>query len=287
MKERVLQGDTWGPVFASKQVDKFGKEMLDESSSFMFWYKSIVPIPLLAQCNDVLGISEAGFKSVQLSSFLNVKAADKHSQFGASKCKSMIVSRKAPADFLIPKLKVDSWSKEIDENNIIKEVFEGKLPIENVETFVYLGAVISNDGSNLPDILRKRNKAIGTQKEILKLLKNLGPYTFVCARTYFLSLIRSSILYSGETMVSITEEEYRTIERFEESCLKEYLNTPRTCPTYFIYLMYAIIPARNQIHRMKLSYLHYIMQQPQYSILGQGVLLTPIIQLRVTGDLLL
>ena len=70
-------------------------------------------------------------------------------------------------------------------------------------------------------------------------------------------------------MVSIMEEEYRTIERFKESCLKEYLNTPRTCPAYFIYLTYAIIPARNQIHRMKLSYLHYIMQQPQDSILGQ------------------
>ena len=121
LKERVLQGDTWGPVFASKQVDKFGKEMLDESSSFMFWYKSIVPIPLLAQCNYILGISKVGFKSVQLSSFLNVKAVDKHSQFGASQCKSMIFSRKAPADFLIPKLKVYSWSKEIDENNIIKK----------------------------------------------------------------------------------------------------------------------------------------------------------------------
>ena len=78
----------------SAQVDSFGKEMLDTEPNFMYRYMGIVPIPLLGQVDDLLGVTEAGYKAKQLNSFVNVKTADKDLQFGPEKCKTMTFQRK-------------------------------------------------------------------------------------------------------------------------------------------------------------------------------------------------
>ena len=62
---KTMQGDTWAPAMASAQVDAFGKEMLDSNPTYMFKFKGEVPIPLLGQVDDLLGV--AGFKSEQLN----------------------------------------------------------------------------------------------------------------------------------------------------------------------------------------------------------------------------
>ena len=53
----VLQGEVWGPILASNQVDMFGKEMLQEDYSFMFQCKGYIPVPVLGQIDDTIGIS--------------------------------------------------------------------------------------------------------------------------------------------------------------------------------------------------------------------------------------
>ena len=59
---KTMQGDTWAPAMASAQVDSFGKEMLENQPSFMFKFNGEVPIPLLGQVDDLLGVAEAGLK---------------------------------------------------------------------------------------------------------------------------------------------------------------------------------------------------------------------------------
>ena len=96
-------------------------------------------------------------------------------------------------------------------------------------SMIYLGHVISKDGSNMPNITHKINKSIGTQKKIVKLVEPLALYTFECAVIYIESLLRSSILYASETMVNIKESEYRALERTEEYVLQKILKTSRSC----------------------------------------------------------
>ena len=91
INEIVMQGDTWASTMASVQCDRFGKELIDEDMSFLYRYKKYVPIGILGQIDDLIGVTEAGYKAQQMNSFLNVKTADKHLQFGPSKCKSMLV----------------------------------------------------------------------------------------------------------------------------------------------------------------------------------------------------
>ena len=56
--------------------------------------------------------------------------------------------------------------------------FIGKSEMECQDSLLYLGHVLSQDGRNMKNIIHKKNKSIGTQKQIPKMIKkNLGPYT--------------------------------------------------------------------------------------------------------------
>ena len=85
----VLQGDTWGPMLASVQVDTFGKSV--ERAGIGYLYKNVLPISMLGLVDDVVGVTEAGYKAQQLNVILNAKTAEKGLQFGIDKCKSMII----------------------------------------------------------------------------------------------------------------------------------------------------------------------------------------------------
>ena len=267
LTDRIMQGDTWAPAMASAQVDSFGKQMIEEEPSFMFMFKDVVPIPLLGQVDDLIGVAEAGVKTHQLNAFVNVKTANKDLQFGEDKCKYMIVSKKKPESFLHPNIKVDQWKVEHMKNNNVIDHFVGKTNIKEEKSLMYLGHMLSQNGDNMPNIINIRNKSIGTQKKILNLIEPMGPYRFEGAIIYVLSLLRNSILYASETMCNIKEKELRAVENIEEAVLKKIFKTKFSCPWHLLYLEAGIIPARYQIHRQILVFLQYILQQPKDSLM--------------------
>ena len=57
IEEIVLQGEVFGPLQCSVQVDTFGKECLEEGK-FLYKYKGCVDIPPLAMVDDLLTVSE-------------------------------------------------------------------------------------------------------------------------------------------------------------------------------------------------------------------------------------
>ena len=105
----VLQGDTWGSIMASVQVDSIGKHV--EEANIGYMYKNKLPISFLGLVDDVIGVSEAGHKAVQMNEIINTKSAEKSLQFGISKCKSMFVG-KVRQEFLDNELEIDKWSLE-------------------------------------------------------------------------------------------------------------------------------------------------------------------------------
>ena len=139
--------------------------------------------------------------------------------------------------------------------------------MQEEDSLLYLGHVISKNGGNMSNIIRRRNNSISTEKQILKMIKGLGPYTFEGAFIYIQSLIRTSLLYGSETMYNITEKELRAIESIEESAIQKALKTKRSCPKHILYLESGIYPARYIIHRKIMSFLKYILNQQNDSIL--------------------
>ena len=88
IRNSVIQGDVFGPIFCSKQVDTIGQECLEEHK-YTFMYKGEVEIPPLGMVDDLLCVSECGFKTSMLNSYINFETNGKKLQFGVAKCKKM------------------------------------------------------------------------------------------------------------------------------------------------------------------------------------------------------
>ena len=240
IKNVVLQGETWGSIMASVQVDSIGKEI--EQSGLGYQYKDILPVTLLGLVDDIIGITDAGYKAQQMNAVLNVKTAEKRLQFGAAKCKSMLVSKK-PESVLNSPLQVDSWKVEHEDNPItgdsdLVETYEGLVTIGQVPKYKYLGFMISCTGDNMLNIAEMKNKSTWIIRKIFNRLEilNLRQYYFECALIFLNVMLRSSILYACKTYYNLKEFEVRQLERIEENFLRKLFKTNRGCPIYQLYL---------------------------------------------------
>jgi hypothetical protein len=100
-----------------------------------------MPVSLLGLVDDLIGVTEACFRAVQMNEVINVKSAEKCLQFGVSKCKSMFVGqKKEKKSFLDLKLVVDKLD------------FQGQIPIEKTSEQKYLCFVLSSNGNNMANI---------------------------------------------------------------------------------------------------------------------------------------
>ena len=77
----VLQGDTFGSILASVQVDKIGQDCME--AGYFYLYKNVLQVGFLGLVDDIVGITEAGHKAHQLNAVMNVRTAEKTLQFGA------------------------------------------------------------------------------------------------------------------------------------------------------------------------------------------------------------
>ena len=69
--DSVLQGDTWGSILASVQVDRIGKACME--AGYFYKYKDKLPVGFLGLVDDIVGITEVGHKAQQLNSLINQK----------------------------------------------------------------------------------------------------------------------------------------------------------------------------------------------------------------------
>ena len=154
IKNCVLQGDTFGSILASVQVDSIGKECITEGYSYL--YKEILPIGFLGLVDDIIGVTEAGIKAQKMNAFINMKTAEKSLQFGPSKCKSMLVGKDL-SNVINSSLMVDKWSVQYVENmqtgeDDLKEIYCGLTKIKKTSEQRYLGFVLSSTGDNMANI---------------------------------------------------------------------------------------------------------------------------------------
>ena len=206
-------------------------------------------VTMLGMVDDIIGVSEAGYKAQQLNTIINTMTAEKGLQFGVKKCKSMLIG-KTSENIYENKLSVDKW--EISRKEDIKtgeelflESYEGQVQIEQTEQQKYLGFVLSSKGNNLININYIKNKSHGIIRTIFKRLEslNLGKYYFECALILMKSMLRSSIYYACETYYDLKETEIRKLERIEEIFLRKILKTSSGCPINQLYLKVGLAPS--------------------------------------------
>ena len=71
IKNSVLQGDTFGSLLASVQVDTIARHV--EKAGIGYKYKGKLPMNILGLVDDIMGIREAGHKVHIMNTILNFK----------------------------------------------------------------------------------------------------------------------------------------------------------------------------------------------------------------------
>ena len=261
----VLQGDTWGSLLASVQVDSISKEV--NSRGYGYKYMDKLPVSLLGLVDDMIGVSEVGYKAQQLNAVLNVKTAEKRLQFGVSKCKSMVVGKNL-SNQIITKLSVDKWNvthvkHNQSGNSYLTETYDGRVDIEQTDQTKYLGFILSNKGSNMPHINEVKKKSTWIISKIFSKLDSLKlkKYYFQSAIIFLNVMLRSSILYACETLYNLKETEIRHLERIEEIFLRRMFKTSKGCPISQLYLESGHHPARFAIKKCRLLFLKYLLEE--------------------------
>ena len=269
----IIQGDVFGPLLCSNTIDTFGKECLTQRK-YTFLYKGEVEIPPLSMVDDIVCISECGYKSVMLNSFLICKTNTKKLQFGASKCKKMHIGKKKE-EFKCHPVFVENWKESAGRNESGKEVIEdicvGKVKMEEAENEKYLGDIIAQDGKNIKNIQSRVNKGKGIIKKILEILEAIpfGKLYFTVAIILRNSLLVSSILCNSEAWFNITKKELDLIETVDLMFLRNLLGAPKSVPKEILFLELGVLPLREIIMQRRLNFLHYILTQDTNSIIFQ------------------
>ena len=71
LRNIVLQGDTWGSILASAQVETIGKECIAEGHCYL--YKGILPVGFLALVDDIIGVTEDGMKAQMINAYIKLR----------------------------------------------------------------------------------------------------------------------------------------------------------------------------------------------------------------------
>ena len=163
LKEIILQGDVLGPVECSLTVDTFGKECIEEDKH-LYLYKDQVKVQILTMVDDALVISECGYKTNMLNSFINTKTNNKKLQYGVKKCFRMHVGKTCVKE-ICPDFHVDGWKVvEVTEvttgEKTLEDEYAGVHKMKEVDNEKYLGDILSSDGKNCKNIAARKNRGL-------------------------------------------------------------------------------------------------------------------------------
>ena len=144
---------------------------------YLYKYRGEVVIPPLSMIDDLVCVSECGFKTTMSNAYLTLKTDIKKLQFGAQKCKKIHLG-KICEHYKCQDLKVDRWEEIVTKNeetgiDEINDICNGYEIMEETTEDKYLGDVISADGKNIKNVKARVAKGKGIISRILLLLEGI------------------------------------------------------------------------------------------------------------------
>ena len=157
--------------------------------------------------------------------------------------------------------------------NVLQESYGGKTQLEYTASYKYLGHMISIQNNNMAHINMMVERSQFIKCKIFNYLNKmqLGKYFFEVAIILFKCLLRPSILYSIETCYNLTEKEIRKIEQTEEDFLIKLAKTKQSCPLSQLYNEFGLYPARFEVIKLQILFLHKIYQEKSDSLLSKFI----------------
>ena len=134
---------------------------------------------------------------------------------------------------------------------------------------LYLGDIISSNGSHTKNVQNRKNKGIGIINQIMQMLEStyFGKYYYEVAMVLRDSLFLSSVLLNSEAWVNYSERDIRILEQCDEILLGNILDCDANTSNALKYLELGAEPIRFRIMKRKLSFLQYILKQNDKSMI--------------------
>ena len=237
---------------------------------------------LLGMVDDVLSISDCGYKTRRMNAFLNAKTAVKRLQLGPDKCHVMHVGKNIP-EYKKDTLYVDGWEmKEIQNKSTgeveVQETLQGNSIISENINEKYLGQIISSDASNVANVTSRTRKGTGMTHTIESIMKNVpgGRFHFEIAVILRNAYLISSMLSCSEVWYNINEHELRKLEQVDEKLLLMILNCSSQVTHETLYLELGLMPIRFIIKLRRIIYFQHILHQKPNNFLIYNFLLAQI-----------
>ena len=111
---------------------------------------------------------------------------------------------------------------------------------------MYLGDIISADGSHKKNIEHRRNKGYGVINQIMQILETVyfGKYYFEVAMVLRSSMFLSSLLLNSESWVNLTDKDVRSLEQSDEILLSRILDCASNTSNIAKYLELGVVPVK-------------------------------------------
>ena len=274
IKENIMQGEVMAPLISSNLVDKFGKECM-ENKEHLYLFKDKVEIPPLGLVDDLILISDCGYKTTKINTFINSKTNMSKLYFSAEKCKQMHVG-KMKNETLCKNLEVEGWEEKVAKNKTTGkyetiDVEVGPIKMKTTEETKYLGSIIQSNGSNEKEINARAGRGTGLTNEIMNILQSIvfGRYHFEAAIILRNSILLGSMLTSSECWLGLTQKQVRKLEMVDEMLLERVLEAPSYSSRALLYLSLGLVPIRFILMQKRLLFLQYILHEKEESLIHQ------------------
>ena len=274
VKEVVLQGETLAPLIASVDMDTIAKDWLEKPDNKVYKYRDSVDLGSLGMIDDLMFIAEVGVDTVKANAFINVIGSSKGFQFSGGKCSQMMV-KNSQNDSLENVIKIDKWSED-RENNMLKDVYVGKVRVEKVTKQKYMGLFIQSNGGNDASVKHKVEKAFANTKQIKNKLKEMKTGRFFMETVKMLrdALLLGNLLYGAEVMYNCSNEDLKALSKADDIFIKEVLNFDQNTPGCLLLLEMGLEPIEVKIKKKRAMYLKYILDHPGdliYQVLNEQI----------------
>ena len=234
-----MQGTVLAGLKCSISIDTFGKECLENEHDVLYTYKNSVKTPPLSFVDDILGISECGYKSVKMNAFIQAKI-----ELGHSKCFQMHVGKITNT---CPKLCVNGRQMQTTKKE------------------KYLGDILTSTAKINENINERFKKGISIINEIMSILKEVsfGYHYFEIGILFRNSKLINGIMCSIEALYGLTTNHIETLEKLDRDFFRKLFKSGAATPIESFYLATYTMPLRFIIVGRRLMFYWSILQKSE------------------------
>ena len=184
-----MQGENFSSILCTSSLDRISKDCPYDK----YKYRNSIEIPKMGFLDDMADITICGHQTKIMNLYTNEEIGKRKLIFSSDKCKKFHVGNR---DRKCEKIYVDKW--EVTEG--LQDKFSGAVEIQETESYIYLGEILTPTASNTLNISAKIAKCIGKRNDILFILHNTyyGDNFFEIAKRLRNSMFLSVLVGSCE-----------------------------------------------------------------------------------------